>query len=247
MISSTAASWGANAALYTCADDATDVDVPATVQAAIAARIDRLAPDAKLDAQRGSRYGHTVRGGLLTRHLSTSGWYPFSKAELVDQVDLHPSRGVRVSTIPLIRTVAYRSQLTSARAELHRRLAAALEERDPGSIDHNPALIAEHLEAAGNLAAAFAWHMRAGEWLRWRDIDAGRLSWQRARQVADRMPNDHAGGQAMGIDHEPCCARPPSARGPHSMNRRSKKLRSWPLLPGTRYRWRSRCSGVRSR
>ena len=32
---------------YTCEDDATDVDVPPTVQAAIAARIDRLSPTAK--------------------------------------------------------------------------------------------------------------------------------------------------------------------------------------------------------
>ena len=34
--------------------------------------------------------------------------------------------------------------------------------------------------------------MRAGEWLRFRDIHAGRLSWQRASQVADRMPQRSA-------------------------------------------------------
>ena len=32
---------------------------------------------------------------------------------------------------PLIRTVAYESQLKSDRAELHRRVAAAIEARDP--------------------------------------------------------------------------------------------------------------------
>jgi adenylate cyclase len=65
---------------------------------------------------------------------------------------------------PLIRAVAYEAQLKSDRAQLHRRLAAAIEARDPGSIEENAALIAEHLEAAGELQAAFEWHMRAGAW-----------------------------------------------------------------------------------
>jgi len=58
--------------------------------------------------------------------------------------------------------VAYESQLKANRAALHRRLAAAIEHRDPDSADENAALIAEHLEAAGDLPAAYAWHMRAG-------------------------------------------------------------------------------------
>ena len=60
---------------------------------------------------------------------------------------------------PLIRTVAYESQLKSDRAELHRRLAADIEARDPELVDQNAALIAEHLEAAGDLPAAYGWHM----------------------------------------------------------------------------------------
>ena len=62
----------------------------------------------------------------------------------------------------MIRTVAYESQLRADRAVLHRRLAEAIVQRDPGSADENAALIAEHLEAAGDLAAAYEWHMRAG-------------------------------------------------------------------------------------
>jgi hypothetical protein len=89
---------------------------------------------------------------------------------------------------PLIRTVAYESQLRSDRAELHRRIAAAIESRDPAAADENAALIAEHLEAAGDLHAAYAWHMRAGSWSTNRDIAAAQLSWERARQVADELP-----------------------------------------------------------
>ena len=76
---------------------------------------------------------------------------------------------------PLIRTVAYESQLKSDRAQLHRRLADAVEKRDPRSgWTQMLRSIAEHLEAAGDLRAAFDWHMRAGAWVQFRDI-AGRL------------------------------------------------------------------------
>ena len=113
-------------------------------------------------------------------------------AELIDQVRL-TRQPEYVFHHPLIRAVAYESQLKSDRAELHRRVAAAIESRDPAAADENAALIAEHLEAAGDLHAAFGWHMRAGTWLNFRDITAARLSWQRARQVADRLPADRAG------------------------------------------------------
>ena len=41
---------------------------------------------------------------------------------------------------------------------MHRRLAAAIERREPESADANAAMIAEHLEAAGDLDAAYGWH-----------------------------------------------------------------------------------------
>jgi hypothetical protein len=58
------------------------------------------------------------------------------------------------------------------------------------SADENAALIGEHLEAAGDLTAAYDWHMRAAEWAINRDVAAARLSWERARQVADALPAD---------------------------------------------------------
>ena len=100
---------------------------------------------------------------------------------------------------PLIRTVAYESQLKSDRAELHRRVAAAIESRDPASVDENAALIAEHLEAAGDLHAAYGWHMRAATWATNRDITAARLSWERAQTIADALPADDPHRAAMRI------------------------------------------------
>jgi hypothetical protein len=120
------------------------------------------------------------------------------RAELIDQVRFTPSAEFAFRH-PLIRTVAYESQLKSDRAQLHRRLAAAIESRDPGSADENAALIAEHLQAAGDLHAAYGWHMRAATWATNRDIAAARLSWERAQRIADALPADDPNRAAMRI------------------------------------------------
>ena len=75
----------------------------------------------------------------------------------------------------------------------------AIQERDPESVDSNAALVAQHLEAAGDLRVAFDWHMRAGGWAQFRNIGAARTSWQRAREVADRLCVDDPGVTALRI------------------------------------------------
>jgi hypothetical protein len=95
--------------------------------------------------------------------------------------------------------VAYESQLKSDRAQMHRRLAAAIEAREPESADQNAALIAEHLEAAGDLRDAYRWHMRAATWATYRDIAAARLSWESATRIADALAVDDPDRAAMCI------------------------------------------------
>jgi hypothetical protein len=119
-------------------------------------------------------------------------------AELVDQVRFTGDPEYAFHH-PLVRAVAYESQLKSDRAELHRRLAAVIEARSPASADENAALIAEHLEAAGDLHAAYGWHMRAATWATNRDIGAARVSWEHARQIADALPADNPDRTAMRI------------------------------------------------
>jgi hypothetical protein len=50
-------------------------------------------------------------------------------------------------------------------------------------------MIAEHLQAAGDLHAAYGWHMRAATWATSRDISAAWRSWERARRIADALPD----------------------------------------------------------
>lgn len=82
---------------------------------------------------------------------------------------------------------------------MHRRVAAAIEASDPAADEENAALIAEHLEAAGDLREAFGWRMRAGGWAAYRDITAARVSWEHARHVADTLPDAHPDRLSMRI------------------------------------------------
>jgi hypothetical protein len=175
-----------------------EVSIPATVQATIAARIDRLAPAAKRTLSAAAVIGSRFDPGLL----ETLGIKPIVgdlvAAELVDQVSFTGAPEY-VFHHPLIRSAAYASQLKSDRADLHRRVAAAIESRDLAAADENAALIAEHLEAAGDLHAAYGWHLRAGAWATSRNMAAARTSWERARTIADTLPTDDPNWAAMRI------------------------------------------------
>jgi adenylate cyclase len=183
---------------YISTAEVAEVSVPATLQATIAARIDRLDPQAKRTLGAAAVIGSRFNLDLLTVLGVEPIVADLVAAEFVDQVRF-TGQPEYVFHHPLIRSVAYESQLKSDRAELHRRLAAAIEARDPASADEKAAVIAEHLEAAGDLHAAFGWHMRAGAWSSSRDITAARTSWQRGRLVADRVPDDDPDRLAMQI------------------------------------------------
>jgi class 3 adenylate cyclase len=183
---------------YVSTADVGEVSVPATVQATIAARIDRLDPAAKRTLSAAAVIGSTFSHSLL----ETLGIEPviddLLRAQFVDQITF-TGHLAYVFHHPLIRTVAYEAQLKSDRAELHRRLADAIQEHDPESLEENAALIAGHLEAAGDMHAAYGWHMRAATWATNRDINAARLSWERAQGIADALPADDPNRAAMRI------------------------------------------------
>jgi class 3 adenylate cyclase len=183
---------------YVCHGQLADVSVPATLQAAIAARIDRLDPLAKRTLCAAAVIGSGFSPDLLAALQIEPVLDDLVRAELIDQIVFTP-RAEYAFRHPLIRTVAYESQLKSDRAQLHRRLAAAIEAREPDSADAHAALIAEHLEAAGDLRDAYGWHMRAATWATNRDIAAARLSWERATRIAYALPADYPDRAAMRI------------------------------------------------
>jgi class 3 adenylate cyclase len=143
------------------------VALPATVQALLAARIDRLGEPAKHLLQAAAVIGKQFDEPLLRE---VSG--------LVDDHDLGPALGglqeqefLRLVTSsprleyafkhPLIRDVAYRSQLGERRARLHAAVATALEKLRSDRLGEYASLIAHHWEASGMRFEAARWKRRA--------------------------------------------------------------------------------------
>ena len=223
---------------YVSRADAAEVSVPATVQATISARIDRLDLAAKRTlsaaAVIGSKFGRDL--------LETLGIDPVLDdlvgGELIDQITFTGDPAY-VFHHPLIRTVAYESQLRSDRAELHRRVAAAIESGDPAAAEENAALIAEHLEAAGDLHAAYGWHMRAATWATNRDINAARLSWERATNIADALPAEDPNRAAMRIAPRTMLCGTAYRVHVSVAGDRFEELRSCAPPPGIRRHWPS--------
>ncbi|OMC25251.1 ATP-binding protein [Mycobacterium colombiense] len=187
---------------YRLTGDDSEIAVPPTVQAVLAARIDRLPAHTKsiLNAAAviGNHFDVDTLHALLPESMSTR-LAELVSAELIDQVEFVPRQRYCFHH-PLVRTVAYESQLSAIRGQAHRRLAAAIEARGSGAGDDNAALIARHLEAGGELVQAYRWHLRAAEWLRPRGIRAARAEWESARRIADALADDNDDVIAMRIE-----------------------------------------------
>jgi class 3 adenylate cyclase len=183
---------------YESSADIGAVSVPATLQATIAARIDRLDPAAKRTLSAAAVIGSRFSRELLEKLGIEPALQDLLSGEFIDQIQF-TGQPEYVFHHPLVRTVAYESQLKSDRGELHRRVAGAIETRNPAGAEENAALIAEHLEAAGDLHAAFGWHTRAATWATNRDIAAARVSWERAETIADALPAEDPDRAAMRI------------------------------------------------
>jgi hypothetical protein len=183
---------------YICEADIADVAVPATVQAAIEARVDRLTQPAKRTLNAAAVVGARFGADLLIALGIDPALDELLGVELIDQVRFTPTAEYAFHH-PLIRAVAYESQLKSDRAQWHRSLAAAIQERAPGSVEENAALIAEHLQAAAEPVEAYGWHMRAAAWSTNRDVVAARVSWKHASRIADSLPSDDPAQLSMRI------------------------------------------------
>lgn len=174
---------------YLCGADVGELAVPPTIQAAITARIDRLSGPAKRTLNAAAVIGARFGSELFTTLGVEPAFDELLRLELIEQVRSTPTVEFDFRH-PLIKAVAYESQLKSTRSEWHRRLASVIEQRSHDSVEENAALIAEHCDAAGDLEAAYGWHMRAAAWSTNRDLGAARISWERACAVADVLPDN---------------------------------------------------------
>jgi len=168
------------------------VAVPDSVQAVLAARIDRLGEREKAVLQAASVIGKQFEPALVAR-LAGRGEAEvlavldaLADAELVREADA-PDSGWTFAH-PLTQEVAYEGQLRDARRTRHRTLAAVLAERHGAKPGEKAALVGRHWEAGGELLEAVRWYQRAAEWIETRNFREGARQWRRMVQLVDRLP-----------------------------------------------------------
>jgi class 3 adenylate cyclase len=145
---------------------AAPLEVPATLQASLIARLDRL-PAAKQVAQIGSVIGREFTHALLIAVAE------MPEAQVVYGIDTLVASGLafRRGMAPdadysfkhaLVRDAAYSTLLRSQRQELHARIGKRLEEYFPEIANTQPELLAHHFTQAGVVDRAIEWWRRAG-------------------------------------------------------------------------------------
>jgi predicted ATPase len=141
--------------------------IPITLQDALMARLDRLAP-VKAVAQLGAVLGREFSYALL-RAVA-----PFEEAtlqhglaQLVEAELLYargePPQAAYLFKHALVQDAAYHSLLRSTRQQYHQRIAQVLEARFPESCATQPELLAHHFTEAGLMEEAIGYWQRAGE------------------------------------------------------------------------------------
>ena len=141
--------------------------VPATLQDALMARLDRL-NTAKEIAQLGAALGREFSYELLHAISSLDertlqqGLQQLVEAELLYQRGL-PPQATYLFKHALIQDTAYQSLLKSKRQQYHQQIAQVLEEEFSETKETQPELLAHHYTEAGLIAQAIPYWQHAGE------------------------------------------------------------------------------------
>jgi adenylate cyclase len=164
------------------------LEVPATVNTVLAARIDRLADREKRLLQTASVIGKDFPERLLAEVADlASDELKTALAELRRGEFLHERSVYPVVEYafkhPLTQEVALGSLLKDRRRHVHAAVARAIEAQDSARLDERAALLAHHWEEAGEAWKAACWHRRAAEWAGVTNAVEGLRHWERVRQL----------------------------------------------------------------
>src|SRR5437588_3844773 len=170
------------------------IPLPSTVQAVVAARIDRLEENAKKVLEIASVVGREIStsildtiAGFAPAELSQAARY-LRQAELLYDVPPFEQR-LLAFRHPLIQEVAYRSLLHERRRELHSKVAQAIESLFKDHAEERASLLAYHLEQAGENLKAAQQNMRAAVWIGTNDPRQALRSWKKVRELLSDLPS----------------------------------------------------------
>jgi class 3 adenylate cyclase/tetratricopeptide (TPR) repeat protein len=167
------------------------VPVPATLNASLMARLDRLGHAAKEIAQIGSVIGREFPYELLAQVAQRSQRELQARLALLTGAQLLFSRGVGPRAVflfkhALVRDAAYSSLLRTQRRTIHQRIAEAIERSEPEIAKAQPERLAHHFQEAGQHLPAFRYWQDAG------NLAAGRSASREAsshyRAAIDLLP-----------------------------------------------------------
>src|SRR6266403_1905662 len=173
------------------------IPLPTTVQAVVAARIDRLDEGAKQVLEIASVVGREISiaildivAGLPQTDLSEAIGH-LRRAELL--YDVPPfERRLLAFRHPLILEVAYRSLLNDQRREHHASVAQAIEKLFKDRADERASLLAYHWEQAGERSKAVQQNMRAAVWVGTNDPSQALRNWKKVRELLQDQPPSQA-------------------------------------------------------
>ncbi len=169
------------------------LEIPASVHDVLAARIDRLDDDSKMALQAAAVIGRYFRRDALERLINLPGQHLGRILDTLQQggfiqPDSAAGRGSFLFAHALIQDVAKSSLLGSRLKALHAEYARILQEVHATDLDAMAALIAHHLEAAGEALAAAQWLMRSTEHLWAQDIEQTLSNTQNALRLTASLP-----------------------------------------------------------
>jgi adenylate cyclase len=175
------------------------LDVPASVQAVLAARIDRLSERDKQVLQTAAVIGKEFSEPVLRQVLAevaprdaaavdvTAGLRTLTQAEFVYEQALYPVAEYTFKH-PLTQQVAYDTLLRERRARVHAAVARATAGIYAEKLNEKAALLAHHCEQAGEAWQAALWHQRAAEWAGVTNAAEGVRHWERVRSLLRTLP-----------------------------------------------------------
>jgi class 3 adenylate cyclase/predicted ATPase len=141
--------------------------IPATLQDALMARLDRLAAVkevAQLGAVLGREFPYALLRAVTPLEEPTlqQSLAQLVEAELLYQRG-HPPQATYLFKHALVQDAAYQSLLRSTRQQSHRRIAQILEAQFPDLVETQPELLARHYTEAGLNEQAVPYWQRAGQ------------------------------------------------------------------------------------
>jgi class 3 adenylate cyclase/tetratricopeptide (TPR) repeat protein len=142
------------------------IEIPATLQAALHTRLDRLAPIRQI-IHVAALLGRVFDADLLIA-VSQRDAAAVKRAlhDLIEAELIYPRRNPHCESYQfkhaLIQDAAIGTLLRNQRAQLHRQIAVALVELRAEAVERNPELLAHHLQEAGDWGGALEHWQKAG-------------------------------------------------------------------------------------